>query len=72
MDIVIGHRLHANTGLLERAKRATRQFANAMARSRDLHRQQRAFERLDTRLLADIGLAREAQSGDPARWIWWV
>ena len=72
MDVVIGRRLHANAGFLERARRATRRLASAMARSRDQRRQRRAFERLDTRLLADIGFARELQSGSPARWIWWV
>jgi|HubBroStandDraft_2_1064218.scaffolds.fasta_scaffold2215045_1 uncharacterized protein YjiS (DUF1127 family) len=72
MDVVIGRRLHANAGLLERARRAAWRLASAMARSRDQRRQQRAFERLDDRLLADIGLTRTPQLWEAAQWVWWV
>jgi uncharacterized protein YjiS (DUF1127 family) len=72
MDLAIGHRPHENTRFLERAGRTARHLGEAIIRLRDQRRQRRAFERLDTRLLADVGFDREVRSGDSVPWTWWV
>lgn len=51
--------------------RLRREACALVAAWRSLARQRRALARLDDRLLADVGLTREAQMVECAKLFWW-
>jgi uncharacterized protein YjiS (DUF1127 family) len=51
--------------------RVCRMASALMAKRRSRARQQQALARLDDRLLADVGLTREAQMVECSKLFWW-
>jgi uncharacterized protein YjiS (DUF1127 family) len=56
---------------LKKAMRLYRQARALVTAWRSLARQREALARLDDRLLADIGLTREAQMVECSKLFWW-
>jgi uncharacterized protein YjiS (DUF1127 family) len=67
MHAIVGRRPATSTGFL---RQITRRSWHAIGHWFECERQRRALARLDERLLADIGITRERQIWECARWTW--
>jgi uncharacterized protein YjiS (DUF1127 family) len=70
MSVIVDRRSYVAISLPDRLILVCGRASAAIGKWREQERQRRAFAQLDARLLNDIGLTRQRQMWELARWTW--